>query len=155
MSRPEGKRVVEAVVRSEKLDPDRTYTIATNNYTALGDDYEALKNAPEIHQYGACDEALIRFLQKGQDAVDAATGTAWLQEYTAEETVTDGQKPEDTVGETPSSATGEPAQKGDKTQNSVETGDTENPALWGIVTALAAAGYIVMIKKRSIHRKTK
>lgn len=155
MSRPEGKRVVEAVVGSEKLDPDRIYTIATNNYTALGDDYEALKNAPEIHQYGACDEALIRFLRKGQDAVDAATGTAWLQEYTAGETVTGGQKPEHTVGQTPSSGTGEPAQKGDKTQESVETGDTENPVLWGVVTALAAAGCIVMIKKRSIHRKTK
>lgn len=138
MSKPEGKRVIEAMIGSEKVDPDRIYTIATNNYVALGDDYESLKNAPEINQYGACDEVLIRFFQKGQEAVDAATGTAWLQAYTGDENVTSSQKPEDTADGTPSSGYGEPSQKGDKTQAVVDTGDVENPALWGLVMVLAA-----------------
>lgn len=84
MTKPEGERVVEALVGSEKLDEDRSYTIATNNFVALGNDYAPLKDAPEVNQYGACDEALVRFLQKGQETVDAATGTVWLQETVSE-----------------------------------------------------------------------
>lgn len=80
--KPQGERVQSALVGSEELDPDRLYTIATNNFVALGGDYPELANAPECNQYAACDEALTRFIQRGQQVVDSAAHKVNLSEKT-------------------------------------------------------------------------
>lgn len=85
MSKPEGERGVRAQGGDEELDQVQTYTIVTNNYVALGDDFSTLKVAPEINQYGACDEAIAAFIREGQDIVDKATGTEWLTEIPDED----------------------------------------------------------------------
>ncbi|WP_040196748.1 bifunctional metallophosphatase/5'-nucleotidase [Candidatus Soleaferrea massiliensis] len=78
--KPQGQRVQSVQVGSEALDPDRLYTIATNNFVALGGDYSALAKTPERNQYAACDEVLTRFIQRGQQAVDSAAKKANLSE---------------------------------------------------------------------------
>ena len=80
--KPQGERVQSALVGSEELDPYRIYTIATNNFVALGGDYPELANAPECNQYAACDEALTRFIQRGQQVVDSAAHKVNLSEKT-------------------------------------------------------------------------
>lgn len=80
VGRAQGERVVSAKVGGEPIDPEKMYTVASNNYIALGKVYSELAAAPEINQYAACDEAIIRFVQKGQETVDNASGTLGLRE---------------------------------------------------------------------------
>ena len=75
-----GERIISAEVGGQPLEKDKVYTIATNNFVALGEDYECLRDIPELNQYGACDEAIIRFVKLGQDAVDNAASAVWLKE---------------------------------------------------------------------------
>ena len=59
---------ISAEVGGQPTGERQVYTIATNNFVALGEDYECLRDIPELNQYGACDEAIIRFVKLGQDA---------------------------------------------------------------------------------------
>lgn len=77
--KPIGERVVSAKVGEEPLDGEQLYTIATNNYISLGKAFSELADVPELNQYAACDEALIRFMQLGQEYVDAAVEHVGLQ----------------------------------------------------------------------------
>lgn len=70
--KPKGERLQSVLVGDQKLDPSKLYTVATNNFVALGGDYPELSAAPERNQYAACDEALTRFVQRGQQTVDSA-----------------------------------------------------------------------------------
>lgn len=151
MSKPEGQRVVKAQVGSNDLDPAGTYTIATNNYVALGEDFESLKNAPEINQYSACDEALTRFIQKGQSTVDVATAETWLKEVQDENSGSDaGSDSSTTPGNTgtgsDNSSTGSDNTAADykntdqKKSEPVKTGDDQNLAVWSILCVLAVSG---------------
>lgn len=91
-NQPSGKRVVSVSVGGVPLDLDQTYTIATNNYLSLGKAFPELADVPERNQYSACDEALIRFVEGGEDQVNAAAQKAGIQEV-SEEIVPD-PKPE-------------------------------------------------------------
>lgn len=79
-AKPMGERIVSVEVGGEPLIPEQLYTIATNNYISLGKTFEELADVPELNQYGACDEALIRFVQQGPEMVDEAAGKVGLQE---------------------------------------------------------------------------
>ena len=58
-----GSRVVEILVNGEAVDPAKTYTLATNNFMAIGGDkYEMFADNKELGQYNAFDEILAKYL---------------------------------------------------------------------------------------------
>ncbi|CZT56293.1 Trifunctional nucleotide phosphoesterase protein YfkN precursor [Eubacteriaceae bacterium CHKCI005] len=81
-SKPMGQRVLSVQVGEQPLELDRVYIVATNNYISLGKAFSELADVPELHQYAACDEALIRFVQQGQEKVDTAAANESLQDVT-------------------------------------------------------------------------
>ena len=61
------------MVGDQALDPAATYTLATNDFTAVGgDEYTMFAKYPTTGMYGALDEALINYMQK-LGAVDIQT----------------------------------------------------------------------------------
>ncbi|HAZ06173.1 MAG TPA: hypothetical protein DCY58_07925, partial [Acetobacterium sp.] len=76
LTKPAGQRVYSAKVGGVDLDPNRTYTLACNNYLATSKDYPGLQAAAIINEYSACDEAFINYLQNaGNDRFMAAINT--------------------------------------------------------------------------------
>ncbi|MGF6356417.1 5'-nucleotidase/UDP-sugar diphosphatase [Paenibacillus sp. 4624] len=68
-----GSRVHSVMVGDKALDPAATYTLATNDFTAVGgDEYTMFAKYPTTGMYGALDEALINYMQK-LGAVDIKT----------------------------------------------------------------------------------
>lgn len=80
VAKPQGQRVITAKVGGETLSPDQWYTVATNNFISLGRTYTQLSNVPEENQFSACDEAIIRFVQKGEDSLNTAATKVSLSE---------------------------------------------------------------------------
>ena len=84
LAKPIGQRVFSARVGGVDLDPNRSYTIACNNYLATSSDYPGLKTAAIINEYSACDEAFISYLQNaGHDRFMAAINNANVTKGTA------------------------------------------------------------------------
>ncbi|PYY27794.1 5'-nucleotidase C-terminal domain-containing protein [Paenibacillus illinoisensis] len=72
-SAAEGSRVHSVTIGGKALDPEATYTLATNDFTAVGGDEYTMFNKYTISgMYGAMDEALIEYMQK-LGAVDIKT----------------------------------------------------------------------------------
>ncbi|GGH56710.1 metallophosphatase [Paenibacillus silvae] len=64
-SAPKGSRVHTVMVGNKALDPAAAYTLATNDFTAVGgDEYTMFAKYPIAGMYGAMDEALINYMQK-------------------------------------------------------------------------------------------
>ncbi|MCM3135285.1 5'-nucleotidase C-terminal domain-containing protein [Paenibacillus polysaccharolyticus] len=60
-----GSRVHSVMVGDKALDPTATYTLATNDFTAVGgDEYTMFAKYSTTGMYGALDEALINYMQK-------------------------------------------------------------------------------------------
>ena len=134
--RPAGERIVSAKVGGQPLEKDRLYTIATNNFVALGEDYTCLKDAPECNQYGACDEAVIRFVKLGQEKVDQAATAVWMEEA-ADIVVTEPGTVGDPSGGISSGLSG----------SGVDTGDAADLTLPVLLLA-ASCGCIAIILRR-------
>lgn len=83
-AKSQGERVISIQVGDALLDPKKLYTVATNNYISLGKTYSELADAPELNQYGACDEALIRCIGQGQEWVDTTAKKECLKEVAAD-----------------------------------------------------------------------
>lgn len=71
---PAYRKVLEIKVGEEKLDPNKIYVVATNDFMAAGGDgYKSLANGKEIGHYPGLDEVLIEYIQKvgleGRDKV--------------------------------------------------------------------------------------
>ena len=69
-------QVLSILVDGKPIDPNATYTLATNDFMASGGDgYTMLGNYPIENEFSALDEALIRYLSKvgdeGIKAIDA------------------------------------------------------------------------------------
>ena len=64
-----GKRVLAIQVGKEKLDENKLYTVATNNYVAVSSDYPALANAAESGEFSACDAALIQYFRQNSQII--------------------------------------------------------------------------------------
>lgn len=76
LTKPVGQRVFSVQVGTADLDPNRSYTIACNNYLATSNDYPALAETDIINEYSACDEAFISYLQRaGNDRFMEAINT--------------------------------------------------------------------------------
>lgn len=63
-SKPAGQRVTYVWVKGEKLDPNREYIVATNDFMAAGGDGYPFADLPLANEFGSLDEALIAFIQK-------------------------------------------------------------------------------------------
>lgn len=72
-SADKGNRVHSVTVGGKALDPEGTYKLATNDFTAVGgDEYTMFTKYSISGMYGALDEALINYMQK-LGAVDIKT----------------------------------------------------------------------------------
>ncbi|MCM3785262.1 5'-nucleotidase C-terminal domain-containing protein [Neobacillus mesonae] len=107
-SKEPGSRVHSVMIGNEPIDPEATYTLATNDFTAIGgDEYEMFKKYAQAGMYGSLDEALIAHLQKlGSAAVntdgriaEAATPTVTepVEETPAPEVPVEAEKPDQTT----------------------------------------------------------
>ena len=65
--KPAGQRINKITFNNnKKFDPKSKYTIATNDFMAVGgDDYTSLKNGKQIAHYPALDEILIEYIKSG------------------------------------------------------------------------------------------
>ena len=71
---PAYRRILEIKIGNEKLNPNKTYVVATNDFMAAGGDgYSSLASGKELGHYPALDEVLIEYIQKvgleGRDKV--------------------------------------------------------------------------------------
>lgn len=151
-SKPLGERVVSAEVGGAPLVCERLYTIATNNYISLGKAFPELAEAPELNQYAACDEALTRFVQLGQDRVDAAVEQVGLQSVSTG--IDDDPSQENGVPETESKPdAGNPAEPSvPGNQDIPKTGDSSLVILPFAVLAMVSGGVLVMMSKKRKSR---
>lgn len=61
----EGNRVYDVMVQGNPLDIDKTYTLATNDFMAVGGDgYVNLSNGNIVAEYAAFDEILAQYIEK-------------------------------------------------------------------------------------------
>lgn len=64
-SKPAGARIVEVKVGGTTIDPDKTYTLVTNDFlVAGGDNYTMFTGKNVVAEFGAMDEVLIDFITK-------------------------------------------------------------------------------------------
>jgi 2',3'-cyclic-nucleotide 2'-phosphodiesterase (5'-nucleotidase family) len=62
---PIGQRIVSLKVNGKNIDMDKTYTVATNDFTAAGgDDYPVFAKLPIVNEYSALNEALENYIKK-------------------------------------------------------------------------------------------
>ena len=65
LKKPAGQRVVKAEVGGEPLNPDKSYTVVTNDFLAAGGDkVAALKEGKDITYGNALLDALLEYLKK-------------------------------------------------------------------------------------------
>ena len=65
LAEDEGSRVKNVMVGDEPLDPEKTYSLATNDFTAIGGDgYDMFGKYPITAEFGALDEALVEYISE-------------------------------------------------------------------------------------------
>ena len=63
-SKPVGDRIISLTIKGEALDMNKTYTVATNDFTAAGgDDYPCFADVPTINEYSSLEEILANFIK--------------------------------------------------------------------------------------------
>ena len=118
------------------MDPDKLYTVATNNYAAGLKDYEGLAEAEEIGQFRACDEILVSFFEQSDEAIEKTLSTPVMVKY-------DGYK--DTVK--PSDPNKAESQLSTERPN---TGDPNHTEVYLLMFLLSALTIVAFIKKNSM-----
>ncbi|EHS58914.1 5'-nucleotidase C-terminal domain-containing protein [Paenibacillus sp. Aloe-11] len=84
-SAAKGSRVHSVLIGGKALDPEATYTLATNDFTAVGgDQYTMFAKYPQAGMFGSLDEALIRYMQKIGSASLQAQADGRIQEAKAD-----------------------------------------------------------------------
>lgn len=84
-SAAKGNRVHSVLIGGKALDPEATYTLATNDFTAVGgDQYTMFAKYPQAGMFGSLDEALIRYMQKTGSASLKAQTDGRIQEARAD-----------------------------------------------------------------------
>ena len=74
-SKPAGQRVIYVRVKGEKLDLNREYVVATNDFMAAGGDDYPFAGLPLVNEYQALDEALIQYITAHPDELRYTTYT--------------------------------------------------------------------------------
>jgi len=159
VSKVQGERVQSVMVGGEALDLEKLYTVVTNNYVAASSAYPALANAPELHQYSACEEAIIDFVQLGENVLNQAATTPNLVAVSeddpssepassdASSSASDGSS-ESSSGETSDVSSGTSNTTSAGSAGTPKTGDAVNG--WMLIVPMMAAGALgaVLLRKR-------
>ncbi|MBE0342754.1 LysM peptidoglycan-binding domain-containing protein, partial [Paenibacillus sp. 28ISP30-2] len=104
-SAAKGSRVHSILIGGKTLDPDATYTLATNDFTAVGgDQYTMFAKYSQAGMFGSLDEALIRYMQKVGSASLQVQADGRIQEAKA-----DGKTSVPAAQPVPSAPTATPA----------------------------------------------
>lgn len=140
-----GSRIISVLVGGEKLDENKLYTIATNNYVASSSYYTQLANAPATGEFSSCDEALIKFFKQNVDVIDKAVSAVGM-------IAVDKTAPEEPAGSTPSAAgngSSNPSVTPSKEyQPAPKTGDSARPVACIVVLAVSGAAVLLLSGKR-------
>lgn len=111
-SAAKGSRVHSILIGGKTLDPEATYTLATNDFTAVGgDQYTMFAKYPQAGMFGSLDEALIRYMQKVGSASLQVQADGRIQEAKA-----DGKTSVPATQTGPSASTATPAPVQEKPQ---------------------------------------
>lgn len=112
-SATKGSRVHSILIGGKILDPEATYTLATNDFTAVGgDQYTMFAKYPQAGMFGSLDEALIRYMQKVGSASLQVQADGRIQEAKA-----DGKTSVPATQAAPSASTATPAPVQEKPQS--------------------------------------
>ncbi|GFN36771.1 5'-nucleotidase C-terminal domain-containing protein [Tepidimicrobium xylanilyticum] len=64
-SKEAGSRIVELLIDGKPVELNKTYTLATNDFLAVGGDgYTMFEDAPIVGEFEGLDEALIKYIEK-------------------------------------------------------------------------------------------
>ena len=111
-------------INGEPIDLNKTYTLATNDFTAVGGDgYDMFKSATKLGEYSALDEALVSYIKQLPNGIvgeEYASEQGRITIYSSAEEV-GGDKEED---DTTQDGVEEDTEEDDTTQGGVEE-DTE------------------------------
>lgn len=153
-----GKRVISVKVGNEPLDDNKLYTVATNNFVAVNENYPQLANAEETGEYSACDEALIKYFSQSEDVILKSVTTPRMIKTTATEQTTEPTQPETepttatepteqpaTSSTDPTSATGTTS----ATQNSTESNN--GAVKTGVAEVAGTVVFILLISALSAY----
>lgn len=70
MSLDKGNRIISALVKSEEIQEDKAYLAAMNNYLPNDtENYPQLSQKANVHEYGACEDALAEYLSQLEDVI--------------------------------------------------------------------------------------
>lgn len=62
---PVGSRVVDMTIKDKKIEMNKKYVVATNDFLAVGgDEYPSFGDVPTLNQYNALDESLAKYIEK-------------------------------------------------------------------------------------------
>ncbi|MEG2017423.1 MAG: 5'-nucleotidase C-terminal domain-containing protein [Clostridium sp.] len=63
-SKPAGQRIIEITMDGKRLDMEKKYLVATNDFLAVGgDNYPSFKEIPTENEFGAMEEALADYIK--------------------------------------------------------------------------------------------
>ncbi len=150
----EGSRVVSVTVDGEALDPAANYTVATNNFVAVSDDYPVLAAADEINQYSACDEILIRYIggEYGSDwtaSIDQVIFSE-AQDTPSEEIPSNGDNTDNTATDNTSMTVNT-----DNVSTNANTGIQGGNSRLVLVIAIVLIAVVLMVVLRNISNRKK
>ena len=94
LTKPQGSRLINATIGGESVDPDKIYNVAMNNYISDNESYPHISDAELVSEYGTCEQALRRYIEK--NTFSEAASTPNLEPYSAEAPTDpeDGTSPE-------------------------------------------------------------
>lgn len=150
----EGSRVVSVTVDGEALDPAANYTVATNNFVAVSDDYPVLAAADEINQYSACDEILIRYIggEYGSDWTVSIDQVIFREakDTPSEEIPSNGDNTDNTVTDNTSMTVNT-----DNVSTNANTGIQGGNSRLVLVIAIVLIAVVLMVVLRNISNRKK
>ncbi|MGL5330358.1 MAG: bifunctional metallophosphatase/5'-nucleotidase [Peptostreptococcaceae bacterium] len=117
-------KVVSAEINGKEIDKSTTYTVATNDFLAVGgDNYTMLGECELLNEYSSLDEALIRYIQKdGDEAIKKANKDKYLKVVEPDE-----EDEEDDDDKKPSGGNNNNANNNNGNNNNNNSGNTNKP----------------------------
>ena len=87
-SKPANERIVEILIGEEKLDANKTYKLATNDFMSIGgDNYTMFVDAPLLGEFPGLDEATIEYMAVIGEEIPSAERGIMVEGVVAPEVV--------------------------------------------------------------------